>query len=63
MGTPADNPQGYRLSQVTARLGNMKPGALLLAHGMADDNVIFENSTPLIPASAGMSGWGLDPSY
>ena len=48
MGTPADNPEGYRLSQVTARLGNMKPGALLLVHGMADDNVIFENSTRVI---------------
>jgi dipeptidyl-peptidase-4 len=48
MGTPADNPEGYRLSQVTARLGNMKPGALLLVHGMADDNVIFENSTRVL---------------
>jgi len=48
MGTPADNPEGYRLSQVTARLGTMKPGALLLVHGMADDNVIFENSTRVI---------------
>ena len=48
MGTPADNAEGYRLSQVTARLGAMKPGALLLVHGMADDNVIFENSTRVI---------------
>jgi dipeptidyl-peptidase-4 len=48
MGTPADNAEGYRLSQVTARLPNMRPGALLLVHGMADDNVIFENSTRVI---------------
>ncbi|WP_372786354.1 S9 family peptidase [Phenylobacterium sp.] len=48
MGTPADNPEGYRLSQVTGRLGEMKPGALLLVHGMADDNVIFENSTRVL---------------
>jgi len=50
MGAPADNPEGYRLSQVTARLGDMRPGALLLVHGMADDNVIFENSTRVIAA-------------
>ncbi len=48
MGTPADNPEGYRLAQVTARLGNLRPGSLLLVHGMADDNVIFENSTRVI---------------
>jgi dipeptidyl-peptidase-4 len=48
MGTPADNAEGYRLSQVTGRLANMRPGALLLVHGMADDNVIFENSTRVI---------------
>jgi dipeptidyl-peptidase-4 len=48
MGTPADNEEGYRLSQVTGRLQNLRPGALLLVHGMADDNVIFENSTRVI---------------
>ncbi|WP_394764451.1 DPP IV N-terminal domain-containing protein [Phenylobacterium sp.] len=48
MGTPADNAEGYRASQVTARLANMRPGSLLLIHGMADDNVIFENSTRVI---------------
>ena len=50
MGTPTDNPDGYRLSQVTGRLGDMKPGSLLLVHGMADDNVIFENSTRVLYA-------------
>ncbi len=48
MGTPADNAQGYRQAQVTGRLANMRPGSLLLVHGMADDNVIFENSTRVI---------------
>jgi dipeptidyl-peptidase-4 len=48
MGTPADNAEGYRLSQVTGRLGNLRAGSLLIIHGMADDNVIFENSTRVI---------------
>lgn len=48
MGTPADNAEGYQLSQVTARLQNLRPDSLLLVHGMADDNVIFENSTRVI---------------
>jgi dipeptidyl-peptidase-4 len=50
MGTPAENPTGYRASQVIARLDNLKPGSLLLIHGMADDNVIFENSTRVLYA-------------
>jgi dipeptidyl-peptidase-4 len=48
MGTPKDNPEGYRKSQVTARLGALKPDSLLILHGMADDNVVFENSTRVI---------------
>ena len=48
MGTPKDNADGYAKSQVIARLGDMRPGSLLLVHGMADDNVIFENSTRVI---------------
>ncbi|HEY3950089.1 S9 family peptidase [Phenylobacterium sp.] len=50
MGTPKDNPDGYAKSQVIARLGDLKPGSLLLIHGMADDNVIFENSTRVLYA-------------
>jgi dipeptidyl-peptidase-4 len=50
MGTPADNADGYAKSQVIARLGDLKPGSLLLIHGMADDNVIFENSTRVLYA-------------
>lgn len=45
MGKPSENPAGYAASEVTARLGRLKPDSLLLIHGMADDNVTFDNST------------------
>lgn len=50
MGKPDENKDGYAKSDVIGRLNNLKPGSLLLLHGMADDNVIFENSTRLIAA-------------
>ena len=45
MGKPDENKAGYAFSDVNTRLDHLKPGALLLLHGMADDNVILENST------------------
>ncbi len=50
MGAPADNKDGYARADILGRLDKLKPGSLLLLHGMADDNVIFENSTRVIAA-------------
>lgn len=50
MGKPDENKDGYARSDVLNRLNRLKPDSLLLLHGMADDNVIFENSTRLIAA-------------
>ncbi|RYG11020.1 MAG: S9 family peptidase, partial [Caulobacteraceae bacterium] len=49
MSTPEANAEGYAASDVIPRLPNMT-GRLLLMHGMADDNVILENSTRVIDA-------------
>ncbi|MBX3476277.1 MAG: S9 family peptidase [Brevundimonas sp.] len=49
MSTPQANVDGYAASDVLARLDNLT-GRLLLMHGMADDNVIFENSTRVLNA-------------
>ncbi len=49
MSTPQDNVEGYAASDVVPRLENLT-GRMLLMHGMADDNVIFENATRVIDA-------------
>jgi len=49
LGLPKDNPQGYADSAVFAALGGLR-SRLFLAHGMADDNVLFVNSTRLMAA-------------
>ena len=46
MGTPADNPEGYRDGMVMTHAANLA-GPLLVMHGMADDNVLFTHSTAL----------------
>jgi dipeptidyl-peptidase-4 len=48
MGLPDANPAGYEAARVLAHSANIRPGALLLVHGMADDNVLFTNSTALM---------------
>ena len=49
MSTPELNPEGYAASDAIPRLPDIT-GRMLLMHGMADDNVIFENSTRVINA-------------
>jgi dipeptidyl-peptidase 4 len=48
-GTPKGVPDAYKESGVFAHLDGLK-SPLLLVHGMADDNVLFTNSTRLIDA-------------
>ena len=44
MDTPQDNPEGYEASSVFPHLHRLTT-PLLMIHGMADDNVTFDNST------------------
>lgn len=46
MDTPQTNADGYEASSVFPYIENLED-PLLLIHGMADDNVVFENSTRL----------------
>ena len=54
MGTPADNPQGYRESSVLAHADRLK-GSLLVIHGMLDENVHFRHTARLTTALIGAS--------
>jgi dipeptidyl-peptidase-4 len=49
LDTPQHNAEGYRLSGTLHWLEGLK-SPLLLVHGMADDNVLFANSTALMAA-------------
>lgn len=49
MGLPKSNPDGYREGRVLEHLDGLT-SRLLLIHGMADDNVLFTNSTVLMSA-------------
>ena len=48
MDLPTANVDGYREASVFTHVGGIKSNALLLIHGMADDNVLFSNSTKLM---------------
>ena len=47
--TPKSDPKAYEQSGVFAHLDGLK-SPLLLVHGMADDNVLFTNTTRMIDA-------------
>lgn len=49
MDHPRDNPQGYAQARVMTHIDGLTE-PLLLIHGMADDNVLFSNSTVLMAA-------------
>ena len=49
MNLPAANPDGYREARILSHIGGLT-SPLLLIHGMADDNVLFSNSTSLMSA-------------
>ena len=46
MGTPEDNPEGYKTSSVMNYVSNYK-GLMRIVHGSTDDNVHFQNSLQL----------------
>jgi dipeptidyl-peptidase 4 len=50
MGAPQDNAAGYQAADVLPRLAHLRPGRLLILHGMADDNVTFDQSTRVFAA-------------
>ncbi|MFM9056120.1 MAG: prolyl oligopeptidase family serine peptidase, partial [Bacteroidota bacterium] len=43
MDTPAENPEGYRISKLTAQADQLN-GKLLLIHGTSDDVVVWQHS-------------------
>ena len=50
LDAPQGNADGYAKSGVLHWLDGIEPDKLLLVHGMADDNVLFTNSTKLMAA-------------
>lgn len=49
MGTPHSNPEGYKLSSVLTHAQNLQ-GALMLVHGLIDENVHFRHTARLVNA-------------
>lgn len=49
MGTPKSNPEGYQSSSVLTHVPNIR-GALMVVHGLIDENVHFRHAARLIDA-------------
>ena len=49
MGTPEENPEGYKAASVLARAGSIK-APLFVVHGMLDENVHFRHTARLASA-------------
>jgi dipeptidyl-peptidase-4 len=49
MGTPQENPEGYRLGSPLAHIDRLR-GKLLVIHGMIDENVHFRHTARLMQA-------------
>lgn len=50
MGLPSENAAGYHDSSVMAHVEGLRSGALMLVHGMLDENVHFRHTARLINA-------------
>ncbi len=50
MGTPADNPDGYRDASVMTHVAGFADRHLLLVHGLIDENVHFRHTARLLDA-------------
>ena len=49
MGTPQENPEGYRLGSPLTHVDRLR-GKLLMIHGMIDENVHFRHTARLMQA-------------
>ncbi|MCJ7737800.1 MAG: S9 family peptidase, partial [Anaerolineae bacterium] len=49
MGTPQENPEGYKVGSVMHHVSNIR-GRLMLVHGLIDENVHFRHTARLINA-------------
>jgi len=49
MGLPAENPEGYKKTNLGLSAANLK-GSLLIIHNFQDDNVLFQNTLQIADA-------------
>jgi len=50
MGTPSENPSGYERSSVMTHVEGLRDRALMLVHGLIDENVHFRHTARLVNA-------------